>query len=184
MQKLLGVFFLMWFSLQVNAQDSLAVAPDSVKTHSWKKAILFSAVVPGSGQIYNHIAMPKGKKKAYWKVPLIYAGLGGTTYFVVKNNGLMKDYRKEYSDRQNGYAPSDAFLEYDDQSLLTLYTTHRNKRDFAILGVGLVYLLNIVDAGVEAHFVHFDISEDLSLSIHPTMYNAASYGVSFQFKFR
>ena len=70
MQKLLGVFFLMWFSLQVNAQDSLAVAPDTVKTHSWKKAILFSAVVPGSGQIYNHIAMPKGKKKAYWKVPL------------------------------------------------------------------------------------------------------------------
>ena len=91
MHKILGVFILGWFSLHVNAQDSLAVASpkDSVKTHSWKRACLFSAVVPGSGQIYNHIAMPKGKKKAYWKVPLIYAGLGATTYFVVKNNMLI-----------------------------------------------------------------------------------------------
>ncbi|WP_341901486.1 DUF5683 domain-containing protein [Fluviicola taffensis] len=183
MHKLLGVFFLVWFSLQVNAQDSLAVVQDTAKTHSWKRAALFSAVIPGSGQIYNHIAMPKGKKKAYWKVPLIYAGLGATTYFVVKNNILKNDFRSEYESRKIGNAPSN-FLEYDDQSLLTLYTTHRNKRDFAILGLGLVYLLNIVDAAVEAHFVNFDISEDLSLSIHPTMYNSSSYGVSFQFKFR
>lgn len=183
MHKLLGVFILVWFSLQVNAQDSLAVVPDTVKTHSWKRAALFSAVIPGSGQIYNHIAMPKGKKKAYWKVPLIYAGLGATTYFVIKNNMLKNDYRSEYESRKIGNAPSN-FLEYDDQSLLTLYTTHRNKRDFALLGMGLVYILNIVDAAVEAHFVNFDISEDLSLSIHPTMYNSSSYGVSFQFKFR
>ena len=71
MHKLLGVFIFVWFSLHVNAQDSLVPAPapakDTVKTHSWKKAVLFSAVLPGAGQVYNHIAMPKGKKKAYWK---------------------------------------------------------------------------------------------------------------------
>lgn len=183
MRKLLGVFILVWFSLQVNAQDSLAVVSDTAKTHSWKKAAIFSAIIPGSGQIYNHIAMPKGKKKAYWKVPLIYAGLGATTYFAIKNNMLKNDYRSEYESRKIGNAPSN-FLEYDDQSLLTLYTTHRNRRDFAILGIGLVYILNVVDAAVEGHFVNFDISEDLSLSIQPTMYNSSSYGVSFQFKFR
>jgi hypothetical protein len=183
MHRVLSVFILLWFSFQVNAQDSLAVVPDTVKTHSWKKAILFSAVVPGAGQVYNHIAMPKGKKKAYWKVPLIYAGLGVATYFTIKNNTLKNDYRSEYESRKIGNAPSN-FLDYDDQSLLTLFTTHRNKRDFAILGVGLVYILNLVDAAVEAHFVNFDISEDLTLSIHPTMYNPSAYGVSFQFKFR
>ena len=183
MHKILGVFILVWFSLSVNAQDSLAVVPDTVKTHSWKKACVFSAVLPGAGQIYTHIAMPKGKKKAYWKVPLIYAGLGVTTYFTVKNNMLKNDYRAEYESRALGNAPSD-FFEYDDQSLLTLYVTRRNRRDFAILGIGIVYILNVVDAGVEGHFVNFDISEDLSLSIQPTMYNPSSYGVSFQFKFR
>lgn len=184
MHKFLGVFIFVWFSLQVNAQDSLvaAPAPDSVKTHSWKRACLFSAVVPGAGQVYNHIAMPKGKKKAYWKVPLIYAGLGAATYFAVKNNSMKNQYRAEYESRKIGNAPAD-FLEYDGQSLLTLYEQHRNRRDFAILGIGIVYLLNVVDAGVEAHFVNFDISEDLSMSIHPTAYSTNAYGVSFRFKF-
>ena len=185
MHKFLGVFFLVWFSLQVNAQDSLvaAPAPDTAKTHSWKRACLFSAVIPGAGQVYNHIAMPKGKKKAYWKVPLIYAGLGAATYFAFNNNNLKNQYRAEYESRKIGNAPGN-FLEYDDQSLLSLFAQHRNRRDFAILGMGLVYLLNVVDAGVEAHFVKFDISEDLTLSIHPTTYFPNAYGVSFQFKFR
>ena len=185
MHKFLGVFFLVWFSLQVNAQDSLvaAPAPDTAKTHSWKRACLFSAVIPGAGQVYNHIAMPKGKKKAYWKVTLIYAGLGAATYFAFNNNNLKNQYRAEYESRKIGNAPGN-FLEYDDQSLLSLFAQHRNRRDFAILGMGLVYLLNVVDAGVEAHFVKFDISEDLTLSIHPTTYFPNAYGVSFQFKFR
>ncbi len=184
MHKFLGVFILVWFSLQVNAQDSLVAVPaDTIKGHSWKKACLFSAVVPGAGQVYNHIAMPKGKKKAFWKVPLIYAGLGAATYFAVNNNMLKNDYRAEYESRKIGNAPGN-FLEYDNQSLLSLYEQHRNRRDFAILGMGLVYLLNVVDAGVEAHFVSFDISEDLTLSIHPTTYFPNAYGVSFQFKFR
>lgn len=183
MHKFIGVLILVWFSFNVNAQDSLAVVPDTVKTHSWKKAMIFSAVLPGSGQVYNHIAMPKGKKKAYWKVPLIYAGLGITTYFAINNNQLKNNYRSEYESRKIGNAPAN-FLEYDDQSLLTLYTTHRNRRDFAILGIGLVYILNVVDAAIEGHFVKFDISEDLTLSVQPTVYTPSSYGVSFHFKFR
>jgi hypothetical protein len=183
MLKFIGVLSLVWFSFQVNAQDSLAVPADTVKVHSWKRACLFSAIIPGAGQVYNHIAMPKGKKKAYWKVPLIYAGLGVTTYFAFKNNSMKNQYRNEYESRKIGNSPA-AFLEYDDQSLLTLFTTSRNRRDFAFLGIGLVYLLNIVDAGVEAHFTRFDISEDLTLSINPTAYGTSALGISFQFNFR
>ncbi|MDR0801982.1 DUF5683 domain-containing protein [Fluviicola sp.] len=182
MRYFLGVLILV-FSAKVNAQDSLAVQMDTVKAHSWKKACLFSAIVPGSGQIYNHIAMPKGKKKAYWKVPLIYAGLGMTTYFAINNNRLKNEYKAEYEHRKVGNSPL-KFTQYDNQSLLSLYTTHRSRRDFAILGIGAVYLLNILDAGIEAHFVNFDISDDLSMSIHPTAYTPNSYGISFRFKFR
>ena len=68
-----------------NSSDSLKpITPDTV--HSVKLATIFSAVLPGAGQVYNHMAMPKGQKKAIWKVPLIYAGLGVTGYFAFKNN--------------------------------------------------------------------------------------------------
>lgn len=166
---------------QTLSTDSTAV--DSVKVHSFKKAMLFSAVVPGAGQIYNHIAMPKGKKKAYWKVPLIYAGLGATGYFAFKNTTDAKAYRKEYNERQlSGNATN--FLQYDDAGLLTLYTSARNNRDLLFLGMGFVYLLNIADAGVEAHFVKFDVSEDLSMSFRPSFNSQYGLGLSLNMNFK
>jgi hypothetical protein len=166
----------------VKAGDTIP-QKDTVKKHSWVKATVFSAVIPGAGQIYNSIAMPKRKKHAYWKVPLIYAGLGVSTYFAVKNSMQMKAYRNEYESRLAGNDPIN-FTEYDSQGLLTFYTQDRTKRDFAILGMGLVYILNIIDAGVEAHFVNFDISDNLTLSIRPKMYNNLAYGASLQLNFR
>lgn len=161
-------------------KDSLRV--DTVPQHSVRKAVLFSAIVPGSGQIYNHIAMPKGKKKAYWKVPLIYAGLGATGYFFIKDNKAQHDLRKEYESRQSGNAPN-LYLEYDSNGLLTLFEQKRTQRDLCILGFMGVYLLNVVDAAVEAHFVHFDVSENLSLSIHPAYLPGNAFGVGTRLSF-
>lgn len=175
------------FSLSLlcaNAQTDTTKTASCDTCHSVRKAVIFSAVLPGTGQIYNHLAMPKGQKKAFWKVPLIYAGLGATGYFMLYHNGLKKDLRAEYDSRQAGNAPSGQFLQYSDYGLLELYTIHRNRRDLFILGFGLVYLLNIVDAGVEAHFVHFDVSDDLSLSIAPVLTNGFYPGIGLQLKFR
>jgi len=170
---LLSCLLLSWSTF--SQEDSLAVAADTT-VHSVRKALIFSAVIPGSGQIYNHLAMPKGQKKAYWKVPLIYAGLGATGYFMIKNNTIKNDLRSEYDSRIAG---NDAQLypEYDNAGLLTLYTTKRSQRDLCILGFGLVYLLNVADAGVEAHFVSFDIGEDLSLSFVPAFLPNNGFGV-------
>src|SRR5690554_7616653 len=81
--------FLLFTPFAINAQetdaeksgdlDTLSVTLVKDSTHSPKKAALLS-LVPGGGQIYNHLAMPKGKKKAFWKIPIIYAGLGATGY--------------------------------------------------------------------------------------------------------
>ena len=163
--------------------QSDSLVQDSIKPHSFKKAMLFSAIVPGAGQVYNHIAMPKGKKKAYWKVPLIYAGLGVTTYFAISNNILKNKLRTEYDYRQDNNGLVQNFTDYDDNALLTLYTQHRNRRDLAILGIGLVYILNIVDAGVEAHFVNFNVSKDLSLNISPVILSYQTPGISLTFNF-
>lgn len=166
------------------AQDSTAVVQDTNKRHSVKKAVIFSAVLPGSGQIYNHLAMPKGQKKAYWKVPLIYAGLGATGYLAITNNQLKKDLRSEYESRDAGNPASEQFEQYDSEGLLQLYSLHRTRRDLFLLGFGLVYLLNIADAGVEAHFVHFDVSEDLSLSIEPALLQNQYPGIGIRLNFR
>ena len=60
----------------------VAAEQDTTKKHSVKTATILSLALPGAGQVYNHIAMPKGKKKAYWKVPLIYAGVA-LTFFLM-----------------------------------------------------------------------------------------------------
>jgi hypothetical protein len=184
MRLLLLLVFSCWCFQKVQAQnDSTTVVPKDT-THSIKKAIIFSAVLPGSGQIYNHLAMPKGKKKAYWKVPLIYAGLGATGYLMIHNNTLKNDLRTEYESRQAGNAASSQFEIYDDAGLLQLYSIHRQRRDLFILALGFVYLLNVADAGVEAHFVTFDVSEKLSMSVEPVLMQNYRLGVGIRLNFR
>jgi len=183
---------LLFCSLHASAQenkDSIAVeneVSDTIAkdtTHSFKRAMIYSAILPGAGQVYNHIAMPKGQKKAYWKVPLIYAGLGATGYYAFSNNRMKNQLRSEYEYRQE-YGVESNFQEYDDQGLLSLYATYRTRRDLCIIGMTFVYLLNIVDAGVEAHFVNFDVSDDLSMSILPKFDFQSGYGVSLTLNFR
>lgn len=161
-----------------------SIQQDSLPSHSVRKAALFSTVVPGSGQIYNHLAMPKGKKKAFWKVPLIYAGLGTMGYFLVKNQSTQKSLKTEYTNRENvtgNYNPE--WQLYDDAGVLSLFNSYRDRRDLFIIGFGAVYLVQVLDAAVEAHFVSFDISEDLSFKIRPQLLNTNQVGMKLSFNF-
>ena len=180
---LFGVFVLGYTC--VFSQDSLftLVVKDTIKVHSPKKAVIFSAIIPGAGQVYNHIAMPKGKKKAYWKVPLIYGALGVTSYFLVKNQLTQQSLKLEYTNRKYGGLLDERWSDYDGPGVLTLYDQYLNWRDLSILGVGAVYLIQVIDAGIEAHFVHFDISQDLSLAIEPAYFGQNTVGLKFNFNF-
>lgn len=189
MRTFVFIFFL--FPLGIFAQnniiysekDSLNLKKIKVKdtVHSPKKAALLS-ILPGAGQIYNSIAMPKGKKHAYWKVPLIYAGLGVTAYFFLKNNRKQRMLKKEYLYRTEYGAPNLAeYAQYDNQGILTQFEAARRNRDLMIFAFIAVYGLNILDAYVTAHFINFDISKDLSLSIRPKLLNLQTIGVGFTF---
>lgn len=190
--KFVSLFLLSFGVFQLFGQDAgtienVSPAPKPDTSHSVKKAVIFSAVLPGSGQVYNHLAMPKGKKRAFWKVPLIYAGLGVTGFYMIQNNALQKSLKAEYTFRRNsGFTEIlDARWEqYDDQGVLTLYEQHQSRRDLFLLAFGAVYILQVVDAAVEAHFVTFDISEDLSMSIRPTMMTLRDPGLKLSFNFR
>jgi len=181
--RILLFLFILFTPLILRANDSTVV--DSTKLHSVRKAVILSAVVPGAGQVYNHIAMPKGKKKAFWKVPLIYTGLGAAGYFLVTNQREQIRLRKEYEYRQDYGIENDEKDEgYDDYGVLTLYNQYLNWRDLSILAVGAVYLLQLADAGVEAHFVNFDVSEDLSLRVEPRLLKASVPGIGISLNFR
>ncbi len=124
-------------------------------THSPTKASIMSAILPGAGQVYN---------KKYWKVPLIYAVGGYLGYAVWYNNKEYQRFKKDYKavadndpntvDEFNGQVPADQLKYVKDQ--------YRRQRDFSFMTLSVWYVLNIVDASVDANLYDFDISDDLS----------------------
>ena len=73
---------------------------------------------------------------------------------------------------------------YDDQGVLFLYRQYLDWRDLSILGLAAVYFIQIADAAVEAHFLHFDVSENLTMKFEPTLMNYKSPGISLKMSFR
>jgi hypothetical protein len=186
--KWLLLLFCIAVFISIDAQGKIENNSAAIDTnHSVKKAVVFSYIIPGAGQIYNHIAMPPKKKKAFWKVPLIYAGLGATGYLLLKNNTLQRSLKREYNLREASEFTQtfdSQWEQYDYQGVLTLYDKHLNRRDLFILAFGAVYIIQMVDAAVEAHFVKFDVSEDLSLNLHPTMLSLTNPGLKLTLNFR
>jgi hypothetical protein len=165
----------------------LASVVDSITVidtlHSPKKATIYSAILPGLGQIYNHINMPSGSKKAYWKVPLIYSGIGATGYLLIVNQLTQRALKQEYTNRIEGNPTDSKWEAYDNAGVLTLYNQYLNRRDLSILGFAAVYLFQIIDANVEAHFVNFDVSDDLTLQVAPSLLPTLSAGLSLKLNF-
>ena len=138
----------MCYSLIAHSQSN-----DTKAIKSAHKASILSAVIPGAGQVYN---------KKYWKVPIIYASLATSIYFIKDNQSKLKTYQDAYITRTNGGA-DDYIHIYNDSQLLTIADYYERNRDVSYIIATAVYLLNIVDASVDAHLFDFDISEDLSL---------------------
>lgn len=130
--------------------------------HSPRKASILSAVLPGAGQIYN---------RKYWKAPIVWAGLGTCIYFISENNSEYQRYKTAYIALVDGDPNTvDEFNgAFSAQSVLNVVDTYRRWRDLSYLAFAAVYILNVVDAGVDANFVRFDVGRDLSLGITPTM---------------
>ena len=136
-----------------------------------KKAGLYSAILPGSGQVYT---------KKYWKVPVIYGGLITSAYYINESNDLYQLYKSTYLNRLDGDFTDN--LNYSDSDLRTLTEHYRRNREVSALLFTLTYILNIVDASVNAHLFDYDVSEDLSLHIQPVYFskeNASGISLSF-----
>jgi len=150
---------------------SLSISSQKIqKEKSPKRAAIYSAVIPGSGQIYT---------KKYWKVPVIYGGLVTSAYFINDNNNQYKEYRDA---ALLSYETGENQLGYTYSELITLKDHYRRNREISYFSFIGIYILNIVDASVNAHLLNFDVSDDISLNIRPysTLINT---GVSFSLNF-
>ena len=173
------------FSQEIDSLEFI----DTNYYHSPKKAVLLSAILPGSGHIYNHIHFKKGqkgKRNVFWKIPLFYSAIGYTAFSLIQNQTFQKDLKAEYNYRQNNneLALDERWSNYDTQGILSLTKEYEGKRDFSILLFGAAYLIQIIDAGIEAHFVSFDISQDLTFNIHPEIFSPKDIGIRFTLNFK
>ncbi len=158
--------FCLFITGTVSAQsgDSNDVKEVHKSVHSPKLAMLFSAVCPGLGQIYN---------KKYWKLPIIYVGLGAAAYFTVSNLNYYNNYNDALKQRDNYVnhigQPDQYYNIYSSSELSDIVSYYRKNVDLSIIiGVG-IYLLQIVDANVDAQLHGFNVSDDISLKFTPQL---------------
>lgn len=140
----------------LNPADSVKKDSKPVKfrmTKSPMTAVLYSALLPGLGQFYN---------KSYWKIPLIALIGGYFGYEIVKNNNDFLSYRDLYESSQTTANPS------GNQLLKTYREFYRDQRDQFILYFGIMYLINLADAYVDAHLFDFDVSDKVRLGLTGT----------------
>ena len=142
------------------------------------KAAFYSAILPGLGQAYN---------KKYWKIPLVYAAIGTGIYFYVDNNKKYNQYRSAYKRRLAGFT-DDEFqgIVADNDALIDAQKFYQKNRDLSLLLTVVAYVLNIVDANVDAHLLQFNVSDDLSLHPHFDQNEIdfnRNLGVTLNFKF-
>ena len=141
-----------------------------------KRAMWLAIVLPGAGQIYN---------RKYWKLPIVYGGFVGCAYAMRWNNQMYRDYSQAYMDLMDNDPNTQSYNQFlhlgvkiDETNIDRYKTLFKNRKDrfrrwrdlsvFCMIGV---YALSIVDAYVDASLSEFDISNNLSLRVEPTIIN-------------
>ncbi len=180
-------------SLNLTKTDSLSVVVDTTfskkrKTEqdwsTWrpdpKRALWLALVIPGGGQIYN---------RKYWKLPLVYGGFIGCMYAMSWNNTMYKDYSQAYIDLMDNDPSTQSYNQFlhlgmkittdaDKKRYQDIFRKRKDKyrrwRDLSFFVMLGVYALSVIDAYVDAELSVFDISDDLSLRVEPTIINNRS----------
>lgn len=121
-----------------------------------------SAILPGLGQIYN---------KRWWKVPLVYGGFFGIGLVYEFNQRNYKIFLKEAQFRQEnpGKTQNPLYAPYTTEGIINIKDAYRRNRDLSILGGLGFYAINVIDAYIDAKFFRFDLSDELSIQVKPSV---------------
>lgn len=212
MRKLLLLLVVLWQSAAVRAVDAsgdttrvqrqladtldMEAAKENVRPHSPHRATIYAMVLPGLGQVYN---------RQWWKLPILYGGVGATVYGIGWNSRNLKKYKSAYIDyslyiEEKAKNPEIPYPEnpswekvylgggvenFTAQQQANFQTQLKNRktnfkrnRDLLYIVMGGIYAIQIIDACVFAHFYDFEINEDLSLNVQPdSFYTPAAGGM-------
>lgn len=160
--------------------DTLPVKKQKRDWKTWrpdpKKALWLAIVIPGAGQIYN---------RKYWKLPIVYGGFVGCAYAMRWNNMMYKDYSQAYIDLTDNDPNTKSYERFQQfsnritqaniQRYQELFKNRKNRfrrwRDLSFFVMCGVYAISIIDAYVDASLSEFDISDDLTMRVAPTIIN-------------
>ncbi len=184
----------------IESTDSIAVEqegekalPSSVRVLSPVKATMMAAAFPGLGQVYN---------RKYWKIPLVYAGFGALGYSIIRNSQNFDGYMEAYQDLTDDVPETVSYEKYTSSfdsgeidpalgadnynpqthswvkdQMLNAISFYRRYRDLSYIGVGIWYIVSILDANVDAIMSDYDISPELKLSVEPVQLSTV-YGTT------
>lgn len=164
----------------IDSNDSLTdsigfEAPKNVKDP--KKAIYLSLIFPGAGQVYN---------EKVWKLPLLYSGVSTAIYFLNFNNRRYKEFIAALEIVREG-TETNPFPNLNEDGIIRNVNYWRRNRDAMYMVFGAIYALGAVDAFVDAHLSGFDVSDDLTFKLEPSMEpmlaNNNAIGLSLKIKF-
>jgi len=167
---ILLLFFGLFFSQEIKPFDTIKTEKQvveeiekanvsTIQKYNPTKAGLYSAVFPGLGQYYN---------KKYWKIPIVWGAVGTGVGIIVYNDKQYRRYRTAFLAELNGQPHEFDDLPYVDATVLgNTQDRAKRQRDYAIAITGVLHILNIVDAVVDAHL--YDQKKDPDLAIKPTI---------------
>ena len=150
-----------------------------------KRALWLAIVLPGAGQIYN---------RKYWKLPIVYGGFVGCVYAMRWNNMMYQDYSQAYLDISDNDPNTQSYNQFlhlgtqitsaNESRYKELFRKrkdyYRRYRDLSFFILVGVYALSVIDAYVDASLSDFDISDDLSMHVGPTVLSSKERNLPFQ----
>ena len=148
-----GAGLVYWASLM----DATAFYPSNGKPNPGRAAI-YSAILPGLGQAYNG---------EYWKIPVYYTGMLTAGYFIYTNNLNYRRFKGIYEEATSTTVPYDGPITSEQAKYYK--DSYRRLRDYSIVAMGLVYLLQVIDANVFAVMYDFEVNDDISVRMEPAI---------------
>lgn len=159
------------------------IAKDTLKSNDIDpltpaKAAFYSAILPGLGQAYN---------KKYWKIPIVYGAIGVSMYYYLDSSKKYHQYRDAYKRRLEGYTDDEFYDDFpDNERLISAQKFYQRNKDFSALFVVGFYVLNIIDANVDAALIQYNVNENLS--VRPDIYMndvtlRTNVGLTFNYNF-
>ena len=160
--------------IQFNSNDYNPLSPS--------KAAFYSAIFPGLGQMYN---------KKYWKAPIVWGAMGTSIYFYLDNNKEYNRYRTAFKQREAGlkdeFTNTDGSLLISRNGLISAQKTLKSNRDLSLLTTLVFYVLQVVEASVNAHLLQFNTNDNLSFSptviSNPSRLDIPKVGLKFKLSF-